>query len=427
MAARRRLDAELVRRELTTSRTEAQTLIARTVCSSTASVADKSARQVSPGDAIVDRRSTGSIRRSGCREARPRPRRVRHRRQRSACARRRCVDGWVHRLPAAAGRAAGRGARRRPRAAARTAARRRPGDQPGAAQRPPRSHADAIGGPVDIVVGDLSFISLRLVIPALRRSVPTWVAPWCCSSNRSSKPVVRRSSRGRGIITDPAIHDRVRAEVADALDASGAPCVGWTESPITGADGNHEFLVHARTARRESLVSGVSLVAHHERESAAEHARARRPPGAPHAVSTFWMTADDAGALESGASSSRIVRSPKPTSCSVSAATARCCAASGCSRAPRSRCSASTSGRSATSPRSSPTELTNALERFFDGPESGEWEHRRPHDARRRDQRRTRRTGAERGRDREGPERATRCGCSPASTASRSPTTPPTG
>lgn len=103
----------------------------------------------------------------------------------------------------------------------------------------------SIGGPVDLVVGDLSFISLALVIPALVR---------VCQPGASMVLLVKPQfeagrqevSKGRGVITDPAIHDRVRAEVADALTDAGCEVVGWTRSPITGADGNVEFLVHAR-------------------------------------------------------------------------------------------------------------------------------------------------------------------------------------
>ena len=49
--------------------------------------------------------------------------------------------------------------------------------------------------------------------------------------------------KGRGIITDPAIHERVKGEVADAFVASGCSIIDWAVSPITGADGNVEFLV----------------------------------------------------------------------------------------------------------------------------------------------------------------------------------------
>ncbi len=57
-------------------------------------------------------------------------------------------------------------------------------------------------------------------------------------------------SRGRGVISDPAVWRRVRAEITDAFSVRGCEVVGWTESPITGADGNHEFLVHARAPLR---------------------------------------------------------------------------------------------------------------------------------------------------------------------------------
>lgn len=102
---------------------------------------------------------------------------------------------------------------------------------------------DAIGGPVDIVVADLSFISLRLVIAPLMS---------VCQPGASMVLLVKPQfeagraevNRGRGVIADPAIWDRVRSEVAASATELGCEVVGWTESPITGADGNHEFLLH---------------------------------------------------------------------------------------------------------------------------------------------------------------------------------------
>jgi 23S rRNA (cytidine1920-2'-O)/16S rRNA (cytidine1409-2'-O)-methyltransferase len=51
------------------------------------------------------------------------------------------------------------------------------------------------------------------------------------------------------VITDPAIHDRVRAAIAQSLAAAGCTVAGWMESPILGGEGNREFLVHAHTGR----------------------------------------------------------------------------------------------------------------------------------------------------------------------------------
>ena len=105
---------------------------------------------------------------------------------------------------------------------------------------------EQIGGLVDIVVGDLSFISLRMVIPSLVT---------LCQPGRPMVLLVKPQfeagraevSKGKGVITDPEVRQRVRDEVGAALVEAGCAVVGWTESPIRGADGNVEYLVHAVT------------------------------------------------------------------------------------------------------------------------------------------------------------------------------------
>ncbi len=107
---------------------------------------------------------------------------------------------------------------------------------------------ETIGGFFDIVTADLSFISVTRVLAAL---------VGVCRPGGSLVLLVKPQfeagrvevSRGQGIITDPAIHERVRAEVQDALAAAGCAVVAWTDSPITGGDGNREFLVHAVAER----------------------------------------------------------------------------------------------------------------------------------------------------------------------------------
>ena len=54
------------------------------------------------------------------------------------------------------------------------------------------------------------------------------------------------ASRGRGVIVDPAVHERVVEEVAVAFAALGAVKMGVMRSPVTGADGNVELLLHLR-------------------------------------------------------------------------------------------------------------------------------------------------------------------------------------
>jgi 23S rRNA (cytidine1920-2'-O)/16S rRNA (cytidine1409-2'-O)-methyltransferase len=58
-----------------------------------------------------------------------------------------------------------------------------------------------------------------------------------------------REDVGRGgIVADPAVHDRVIVEVSTAAAAIGLAPQGMTPSPITGAGGNREFLLHLRQA-----------------------------------------------------------------------------------------------------------------------------------------------------------------------------------
>jgi 23S rRNA (cytidine1920-2'-O)/16S rRNA (cytidine1409-2'-O)-methyltransferase len=104
------------------------------------------------------------------------------------------------------------------------------------------------GGPVDVVVADLSFISLRVAAPALVR---------LCRPSADLVLLVKpqfeaqraEASRARGVIRDPAVHERVRTEVADVLADLGATIMGWMESPLRGHDGNVEFFLHAEAPR----------------------------------------------------------------------------------------------------------------------------------------------------------------------------------
>jgi len=97
--------------------------------------------------------------------------------------------------------------------------------------------------PIDIAVIDVSFISLRQILPAVAAvlrpgaDVIALVKP----QFEAGRAEVRK-----GIIRDPAIHQRVLDEVAAAGAEVGLTRVGSTASPITGQKGNVEFLLHLR-------------------------------------------------------------------------------------------------------------------------------------------------------------------------------------
>ena len=103
---------------------------------------------------------------------------------------------------------------------------------------------DLIDRPCDWVVCDASFIGLAKVL-----EVPLRLAAERCTLVALIKPQfeVRREEVGKGgIIRDPALHQRVCDEVREWLESNGWRIDGLTESPITGSEGNVEFLVLAR-------------------------------------------------------------------------------------------------------------------------------------------------------------------------------------
>jgi len=97
--------------------------------------------------------------------------------------------------------------------------------------------------PVDVVVIDVSFISLKQILPV----VPPLLRPGA-DVVALVKPQFEagRAEVRKGIIREPAVHARVLDEVAAAAAGVGLTSVGSTPSPITGAKGNQEFFLHFR-------------------------------------------------------------------------------------------------------------------------------------------------------------------------------------
>lgn len=102
----------------------------------------------------------------------------------------------------------------------------------------------AIPIPPTLCAIDVSFISLRLVLPA----VLALLAPGAALA-ALIKPQFEagREGVGRGgIVRDPAIHAAVCDGLRDFIEASGMRVLGLIPSPVTGGDGNREFLIGAR-------------------------------------------------------------------------------------------------------------------------------------------------------------------------------------
>jgi 23S rRNA (cytidine1920-2'-O)/16S rRNA (cytidine1409-2'-O)-methyltransferase len=101
-----------------------------------------------------------------------------------------------------------------------------------------------IDAPCTWVVCDASFIGLAKVL-----DVPLRLAAPACQLVALIKPQfeVGRGEVGKGgVVRDPALHSRVCAEVREWLEGAGWQVQGIETSPITGPEGNVEFLIAAR-------------------------------------------------------------------------------------------------------------------------------------------------------------------------------------
>ncbi|HKS47933.1 MAG TPA: TlyA family RNA methyltransferase [Amycolatopsis sp.] len=115
---------------------------------------------------------------------------------------------------------------------------------------------DQIGGQVDLVVGDLSFISLRLVLPALAA---------CALPGADLVPMVKpqfevgkhRLGSG-GVVRDPQLRAAAVLDVLAAAERFGLYTHGVVASPLPGPSGNVEYFVRLR--RDPSTLDRVALV-----------------------------------------------------------------------------------------------------------------------------------------------------------------------
>jgi 23S rRNA (cytidine1920-2'-O)/16S rRNA (cytidine1409-2'-O)-methyltransferase len=100
--------------------------------------------------------------------------------------------------------------------------------------------------PVDLVVIDVAFISLRHIFPV----IPPLLAPGAdvVALVKPQFEAGRHEVGKGGLVIDPAVHDAVVARVTREAAAVGFDRVAMTPSPITGASGNREFFLHLRAA-----------------------------------------------------------------------------------------------------------------------------------------------------------------------------------
>ncbi len=106
-------------------------------------------------------------------------------------------------------------------------------------------YLETLGEPpihVDCATLDVSFISLKLVLPAIQRLIQpsAWIVALIKPQFEAGSEIV---DKGAGVIRDPQVHRHVIEDILTFAEDCGLPPHAITRSPITGPAGNVEFLV----------------------------------------------------------------------------------------------------------------------------------------------------------------------------------------
>jgi 23S rRNA (cytidine1920-2'-O)/16S rRNA (cytidine1409-2'-O)-methyltransferase len=105
-------------------------------------------------------------------------------------------------------------------------------------------NAQQVGADFDLVTGDLSFISLTLVLPAL---VPLLKPQGHLLMLAKPQFELQPGQVGKGgVVRDASLYPVVEQRLRAACEALGLAVAGWYDSPIAGGDGNREFFLHAQ-------------------------------------------------------------------------------------------------------------------------------------------------------------------------------------
>ena len=124
------------------------------------------------------------------------------------------------------------------------------------------ANPEELGAPFDLVVCDVSFIGLAGLAPTFAKFCRTreQCAHTPAGATEGAKPSLfiglikpqfesQPGETERGVVVDEAIRMRTVQEVSHALEAAGFSVTGVCESPITGPEGNVEYLVRAVFSR----------------------------------------------------------------------------------------------------------------------------------------------------------------------------------
>lgn len=122
-----------------------------------------------------------------------------------------------------------------------------------------------LGEPLDLSVVDVSFISLRIVLPAIKELLKPEGQVLCLIKPQFEAG--REKVGKKGVVRDAAIHQEVLDNFVSLANDLGFTILGLTFSPVKGPEGNIEFLGHLTKEKRDGIIPDTADVVRQAHEA----------------------------------------------------------------------------------------------------------------------------------------------------------------
>lgn len=116
-----------------------------------------------------------------------------------------------------------------------------------------------LGEPLDLSVVDVSFISLKLVLPVIQRLLKPEQGQVLCLIKPQFEAGKEKVGK-KGVVRDPQTHKEVLDGFVSLAEELGFTVLGLTFSPVKGPEGNIEFLGHLTLEKRPGIVPDTAAL-----------------------------------------------------------------------------------------------------------------------------------------------------------------------
>ena len=134
---------------------------------------------------------------------------------------------------------------------------------------------ELIPEPVDLVVADVSFISLKLILPPLNGLLKDGGHAACLVKPQFEAG--REKVGKKGVVRDPAVHLEVLEHFLDHAGDAGFTVLGLTYSPIRGPEGNIEYLGYLEKGPRQERTFDLKALVDESHQTLKEHGEGGNP------------------------------------------------------------------------------------------------------------------------------------------------------